>query len=201
MSPKNQTKTTVTHLADVTFSTEVWKGRKISLWTNSPRQLRSNPRSPQKIWLQNVRTTGWNPNHPGVFKLLVASCGDENPELHKSNENCLRASNIKHPWKKHGSGCWSKVLQQWCLLHLGSPEMCYSPTRSSPSFLAAYVAAGFFSAVSNDALLSRGKIWCIKQRYLGWPYHLHFIVEILRGIPTMWFFWLDSKQWQGLSTF
>ena len=99
--PKSQTKTTITHLGDVTVSTEV-EGRvgrsayepiAHSSWEQTQGLHR---KSGGKMW----RTTGWNPKHPGVFKRLVASGGDENPELHKPNENCLHASNIKHPWKK-----------------------------------------------------------------------------------------------------
>lgn len=73
------------------------KGTKISLAHGSWDQTQGlHRKSGGKTW----RTTGWNPKHPGVFKRLVASGGDENPELHKPNENCLHASNIKHPWKK-----------------------------------------------------------------------------------------------------
>lgn len=59
----------------------------------------------------------------------------------------------------------AKVLQQWYLLHLGSPEMCCSPTPSSPSFLALFL----FNAVSMDAVvtLQREKMVHKIRWYLG----------------------------------
>ena len=67
------------------------KGTKNSLAHGSWDQTQGlHRKSGGKTW----RTAGWNPKHPGVFKRLVASGGDENPELYKPNENCYAC--IKH---------------------------------------------------------------------------------------------------------
>ena len=119
------------------------KGRKISLWSNSPQQLRTNQRSSQKIWWQNVKN-----RQAGTLNLQEfytsrnfqnGSGADEIPELHqtsmKTGMKMYQTSMVLQPMELF-QVMDSKVLQQWRLPHLGSPEMCCSPRRSSPSFLA-----------------------------------------------------------------
>ena len=158
------------------------KGRKIGLWTNSPQQLRTNSRSSQKIWWQNVRTTGWNPKHPGIFKWIWCWWNPGTPWF--SNEN--RHQNVSNI---HGASTHGVIPGDGLQ---GASTM----TSASPGFSRDVL----FSKTVVSKLPCTGTVVAVerqveKGRFYWW--RMRFVFNANHWCA----FLLDSKQWQGLSTF